>query len=207
MSLVIDVVDHKFEDTVTTIRGLPIDNQAVIDFIEVAKPARLIGDVKTVNLLNDQSSPIVNMRNLIAGQILAYCERNNTGHTGVETVECWGHIANQGEIVPPHVHPTSFVSAVYYPKASKQSCKLRFDRPGWATMAYQILRFRPKASPLTRQFIDLQLSDGLLVISPSWLPRGVTSSLSPETRVSVVFKFIVSGESAFNGNLLSGVVV
>lgn len=207
MTMFPQVSDHTFEDVISVVRGLDVDNREIVSEI-VSGPAvaRSENSVLTVNLRQNNNPAVLALIQIVSEQVLAYCQRTGTGHSSVELAECWGHVTGRGDSVPTHVHPTSFVSAVYYPEVIENSCSLRFDRPNWSSMAYQIMRYRPNSSPMTRQYIDVKPTTGLLVISPSWLPRGVSTGVIPGTRASVVFKFSASGDNLNNqwGKLLLG---
>ena len=102
-----------------------------------------------------------------------------------KVTDAWVNINVRDAINEPHSHPNGVFSAVYYPKADKDSGRLLFNSP---ITAHQYVidecEIPNKFNTNVRWIVPYT---GLLVFFPSWLVHSVSSNKSVEERISIAF--------------------
>ena len=96
----------------------------------------------------------------------------------------------KGAAHPIHGHPNNFLSGVYYLRTHEGANTVNFHDPRSQTGI-----IRPSVTELTAENTDqvvVKVSDGTLLMFPSWLPHSVDASGSDETRISVSFNIMFS---------------
>ncbi len=97
----------------------------------------------------------------------------------------------KGTAHPIHNHPNNFLSGVYYLRTHEGADTVNFHDPRSQTGI-----IRPPVTELTAENTDqvvVKVSDGTLLMFPSWLPHPVDANGSDETRISVSFNVMFSG--------------
>ena len=116
-----------------------------------------------------------------------------TGDGTFEITGLWANLNPKGAAHPIHSHPNNFLSGVYYPRTHEGADTVNFHDPRSQTGI-----IRPPVRELTAENTDqvvVKVSDGTLLMFPSWLPHSVDASGSDETRISVSFNVMPSAYS------------
>jgi uncharacterized protein (TIGR02466 family) len=136
---------------------------------------------------------------------LVSCIRHTTGtilqflKVGVAEIEltgCWANVAARGASHPMHSHPNNFLSGVYYVQTSPGADTINFHDP-----RPQAVILKPPVTELTGQNVDpvvIKVTNGTLLMFPSYLTHSVSPSESNEQRISISFNLMFS---AFAENL------
>ena len=104
----------------------------------------------------------------------------------------WGNHNLNGDICIPHVHRDSFLSAVYYPKASENS-RLHFQSPFTDALLAQIpISASEKYDEFNSAYHQVHAETGMLVIFPANLLHFVPPT--PGERYSIVYDIGVKHE-------------
>jgi uncharacterized protein (TIGR02466 family) len=113
-----------------------------------------------------------------------------TGDGAFELTGLWANMNPKGTAHPIHSHPNNFLSGVYYVRTREGADTVNFHDPRSQTGI-----IRPPVTELTAENTDqvvVKVSDGTLLMFPSWLPHSVDASGSDETRISVSFNIMPS---------------
>jgi uncharacterized protein (TIGR02466 family) len=113
-----------------------------------------------------------------------------TGDGAFELTGLWANMNPKGTAHPIHSHPNNFLSGVYYVRTREGADTVNFHDPRSQTGI-----IRPPVTELTAENTDqvvAKVSDGTLLMFPSWLPHSVDASGSDETRISVSFNIMPS---------------
>ena len=101
---------------------------------------------------------------------------------------CWANVNRQGASHRVHNHPNNFLSGVYYIQTDDGADTINFHDP-----RNQASVIRPPVTELTRENTDqvvVNVSDGTLLIFPSYLEHSVDANQSDTERVSVSFNIM-----------------
>ncbi len=113
-----------------------------------------------------------------------------TGDGAFEITGLWANMNAKGAAHPVHSHPNNFLSGVYYVRTHQGADTVNFHDPRPQTGI-----IRPPVTELTAENTDqvvVKVSDGTLLMVPSWLPHSVDASGSGQTRISVSFNIMPS---------------
>lgn len=94
----------------------------------------------------------------------------------------WGNINPKGGYNFTHVHPTGWMSAVYYVSVPKNSSPITFEDPRPA----KLMDFQNSCLVNNNHYTH-QPEVGQLILFPSWLPHFVDPNQSDEERISISF--------------------
>lgn len=122
-----------------------------------------------------------------AGSVLKLLK---VGYEAIELTGCWINVGTRGASHAMHSHPNNFLSGVYYVQTSPGADKLNFHDP-----RPQASIMRPPVTELTAHNTDqvvVQVTNGTLVMFPSWLPHSVPPGESDELRISISFNLMFS---------------
>ncbi len=111
-----------------------------------------------------------------------------TGDGAFEITGLWANMNPKGAAHPVHSHPNNFLSGVYYLRTQDGADTVSFHDPRPQTGI-----IRPPVTELTAENTDqvvVKVSDGTLLMFPSWLPHSVDASGSDETRISISFNIM-----------------
>jgi uncharacterized protein (TIGR02466 family) len=113
-----------------------------------------------------------------------------SGDGAFELTGLWANMNPKGAAHPIHSHPNNFLSGVYYLRTYEGANTVNFHDPRSQTGI-----IRPPITELTAENTDqvvVEVSDGTLLMFPSWLPHSVDPSGSDEARISVSFNVMPS---------------
>ena len=94
----------------------------------------------------------------------------------------WGNINPKGGMNFTHVHPSGWMSGVYYIQLSKDNNTINFEDPRPSRM----MDFQ-RSCLIKDEYFTHHVEVGDLLLFPSWLPHFVTPNTSNENRISISF--------------------
>ena len=103
---------------------------------------------------------------------------------------CWANVNAPGAGHRTHSHPNNFLSGVYYVKTQAGADTVNFHDPRAQTGI-----MRPPVTELTADNTDqvvVKVSNGTLLVFPSWLQHSVDANRSDAERISVSFNIMFS---------------
>jgi len=112
------------------------------------------------------------------------------GYEAVEITGCWATVLARGAAHKAHSHPNNFLSGVYYVRTRPGSDAINFHDP--RTQAGVI---RPPVVELTAENTDqvvVRVTNGTLLVFPSYLEHSVDANVNEEERISVSFNVMFS---------------
>ena len=112
------------------------------------------------------------------------------GDEAIEITGCWANLYAPGAAHRMHSHPNNYLSAVYYVRTWPGADSINFHDPRSQTGV-----IRPPVTELTGANTDqvvVRVSNGTLLVFPSYLCHSVDANASGETRVSVSFNLMFS---------------
>ena len=112
------------------------------------------------------------------------------GYEAVEITGCWATVLAKGAAHKAHSHPNNFLSGVYYVRTRPGSDAINFHDP--RTQAGVI---RPPVVELTAENTDqvvVRVTNGTLLMFPSYLEHSVDANVNEEERISVSFNVMFS---------------
>lgn len=118
------------------------------------------------------------------------------GYEAVEITGCWATVLATGAAHKAHSHPNNYLSGVYYVRVQPGGDAINFHDPRRQTYV-----IRPPVVELTGANTDqvvVRLTNGTLLMFPSYLEHSVDANTSAFERISVSFNIMFS---AFTENL------
>jgi uncharacterized protein (TIGR02466 family) len=115
------------------------------------------------------------------------------GDVALEITACWVTVLAKGAAHRMHSHPNNFLSAVYYLRTHAGADSINFHDPRNQTGI-----IRPPVLELSAENTDqvvVKVSDGTLLMFPSYLEHSVDPTASEEERISVSFNAMFSSFS------------
>ncbi len=112
------------------------------------------------------------------------------GYDTIEITGCWANIAASGASHAMHSHPNNFLSGIYYVHTHPGADSVNFHDPRPQTGI-----IRPPVTKLTSQNTDqvvVTVSDGMLLMFPSYLAHSVAPNESDTLRISISFNLMFS---------------
>jgi len=112
------------------------------------------------------------------------------GHDEIEMTGCWANIGATGASHAIHSHPNNFLSGIYYVHTHPGADSVNFHDPRAQTAI-----IRPPVTELTSQNTDqvvVTVSDGMLLMFPSYLAHSVAPNESGKLRISISFNMMFS---------------
>jgi uncharacterized protein (TIGR02466 family) len=106
----------------------------------------------------------------------------------IEITGCWANVNAPGAGHRMHSHPNNFLSGVYYVKTQAGADTVNFHDPRVQTDI-----MRPPVTELTADNTDqvvVKVSNGTLLVFPSWLQHSVDANRSDAERISVSFNIM-----------------
>lgn len=94
----------------------------------------------------------------------------------------WGNINRKGDFNYTHVHPSGWMSAVYYVQVPEKKSAIVFEDPRPAA----IMDFQ-RSCLNELNYIEHSPENGDLILFPSWVPHFVLPSSSEQSRISISF--------------------
>lgn len=114
-------------------------------------------------------------------------------HIGYEQIEitgCWANVLAAGAAHRAHSHPNNFLSGVYYVRTYPGADTINFHDP-----RSQVYVIRPPVTALTAENTDqvvVKVTNGTLLLFPSYLEHSVDANVSGQERISVSFNLMFS---------------
>ena len=111
-------------------------------------------------------------------------------HNEIEITGCWANINASGASHAIHSHPNNFLSGIYYVSTHPGADSVNFHDPRAQTGI-----IRPPVTELTSQNTDqvvVTVSDGMLLMFPSYLAHSVAPNESDKQRISISFNMMFS---------------
>lgn len=108
----------------------------------------------------------------------------------LEITACWATVNAPGRGHASHAHPNSYLSGVYYAQTQAGADTINFHDP-----RSQMGVIRPPVTELIAANADqavVKVSDGTLLLFPSWLQHSVDSNSSDRNRISISFNLMFS---------------
>jgi uncharacterized protein (TIGR02466 family) len=112
------------------------------------------------------------------------------GHDEFEITGCWATVLAKGATHRAHSHPNNFLSGVYYLRTHSGADSINFHDPRSQTGV-----IRPPVVELTAENTDqvvVRVSNGTLLMFPSYFEHSVDANMSEEERVSISFNIMFS---------------
>ena len=112
------------------------------------------------------------------------------GYNAIEITGCWANINASGASHAIHSHPNNFLSGIYYVSTHPGADSVNFHDPRPQTGI-----IRPPVTELTSQNADqvvVTVSDGMLLMFPSYLAHSVAPNESGKLRISISFNMMFS---------------
>ena len=112
------------------------------------------------------------------------------GYDTIEITGCWANINASGASHAIHCHPNNFLSGIYYVHTHPGADSVNFHDPRPQTSI-----IRPPVTELTSQNTDqvvVTVSDGMLLMFPSYLAHSVAPNESDKLRISISFNMMFS---------------
>ena len=112
------------------------------------------------------------------------------GYRKFEVTACWATVNAPGRGHPKHAHPNSFLSGVYYVQTQGGADTINFHDP-----RAQSAIIRPPITELVAANADqavIKVTDGTLLLFPSWLEHSVDVNASKRIRISLSFNSMFS---------------
>ena len=113
-----------------------------------------------------------------------------SGYRKFEITACWATVNAPGKGHPKHAHPNSFLSGVYYVQTQSGANTINFHDP-----RAQPAIIRPPVTELVAANADqavITVTDGTLLVFPSWLEHSVDVNTSERLRISLSFNSMFS---------------
>ena len=112
------------------------------------------------------------------------------GHEAFEITGCWATVLAKGAEHKAHSHPNNYLSGVYYVRTPPGADTINFHDP-----RNQAGVIRPPIVELTAENTDqvvVRVTNGTLLLFPSYLEHSVDANASEEERVSISFNVMFS---------------
>jgi uncharacterized protein (TIGR02466 family) len=110
------------------------------------------------------------------------------GHEAFEITGCWATVLARGAAHKAHSHPNNYLSGVYYVRTHPGADTINFHDP-----RNQAGVIRPPVMELTAENTDqvvVKVTNGTLLLFPSYLEHSVHANASEEERVSISFNIM-----------------
>jgi len=112
------------------------------------------------------------------------------GYDAFEITGCWATVLAKGAIHKAHSHPNNFLSGVYYVRTHPGADTINFHEP-----RNQARVIRPPVVELAAENTDqvvVKVTNGTLLVFPSYLEHSVDANMSEEERISISFNIMFS---------------
>jgi len=141
----------------------------------------------------DEFQELISCVSNVATSILQFLR---IGREPFEVTGCWATVLATGANHKAHTHPNNFLSGVYYVRVHPGADAIHFHDPRSQTRI-----IRPPVVELTAENTEevvVRVTNGTLLMFPSFLEHAVDTNMSAEERISVSFNIMFS---SFTENL------
>ncbi len=135
----------------------------------------------------EEFQELISCVNHVATSVLRFLR---IGYELIEITACWATVLAKGTPHKIHSHPNNFLSGVYYVRVHPGSDTINFHDPRRQTYV-----IRPPVTELTAENTEqvvVRLTNGTLLMFPSYLEHSVDINVSENERVSVSFNIMFS---------------
>lgn len=135
----------------------------------------------------DEFLELISCASRVAKGILRFLR---IGQDVFEVTGCWATVLATGAIHKTHSHPNNFLSGVYYLRIHPGADTISFHDP-----RSQARVIRPSVVELTSENTDqvvVRVTNGTLLMFPSYLEHSVDTNTSAEERISISFNIMFS---------------
>ena len=135
----------------------------------------------------EQLADLISCTQSTAQTILQFLK---VAYDSIEITGCWANINASGASHAIHSHPNNFLSGIYYVSTHPGADSVNFHDPRPQTGI-----IRPPVTELTSQNADqvvVTVSDGMLLMFPSYLAHSVAPNESGKLRISISFNMMFS---------------
>ena len=135
----------------------------------------------------DEFRELISCVSSVAKSILRFLR---IGQEDFEVTGCWATVLAAGAIHKTHSHPNNFLSGVYYVRIHPGADAISFHDPRSQTRV-----IRPPVVELTSENTDqvvVRVTNGTLLMFPSYLEHSVDANTSAEERISISFNIMFS---------------
>lgn len=142
---------------------------------------------QTLHLRNEFQDLVSCVSNKATKSILQFLRIDQEGF---EITGCWATVLAKGAFHNAHSHPNNFLSGVYYVRTQPGADTTNFHDPRRQTYV-----IRPPVVELTAENTDqvvVRVTNGTLLMFPSYLEHSVDINMSAEERISVSFNVMFS---------------
>ena len=133
----------------------------------------------------EEFQDLISCVNKFAKSILRFLR---IGPDAFEITGCWATVLAKGATHKVHSHPNNFLSGVYYVRTRPGSDTINFHDPRSQTRI-----IRPPVVELTAENTDqvvVRVTNGTLLMFPSYLEHSVDTNVSGEERISISFNIM-----------------
>ena len=133
----------------------------------------------------EEFQDLISCVNKFAKSILRFLR---IGPDAFEITGCWATVLAKGATHKVHSHPNNFLSGVYYVRTRPGSDTINFHDPRRQTGV-----IRPPVVELTAENTDqvvVSVTNGSLLMFPSYLEHSVDTNVSGEERISISFNIM-----------------
>ena len=137
--------------------------------------------------LRDEFQELISCVNDATKSVLRFLR---IGQEAFEITGCWATILAKGALHKAHSHQNNFLSGVYYVRTQPGADTINFHDP--RSQTYVI---RPPVVELSAENTDqvvVKVTNGTLLIFPSYLEHSVDDNMSEEERISISFNIMFS---------------
>jgi len=137
--------------------------------------------------LRDEFQELIACVNNASKSILRFLRM---GQEALEMTGCWATVLSKGALHKAHSHPNNFLSGVYYVRVQPGADTINFHDPRRQTYV-----IRPPVVELTAENTDqvvVRVTNGTLLLFPSYLEHSVDGNMSEEERISISFNIMFS---------------
>lgn len=148
------------------------------------------------SLLVEPKGPFAAFENVIRGAVEAYCDtfKSDPSHPFLSvppptdwSLTVWSVVMEEEGHQIPHIHPTGWLSGVYYPKVPATIDANSDGRTGWIEFGRPPETFHATKLPELRYFCP---EEGLLILFPSYLYHRTIPFTGHDARISIAFDVI-----------------
>jgi uncharacterized protein (TIGR02466 family) len=135
----------------------------------------------------DEFRELISSVSSVARSILRFLR---IGQEAFEVTGCWATVLAAGAFHKTHSHPNNFLSGVYYVRTHSGADAISFHDPRSQTRV-----IRPPVVELTSENTDqvvVRVTNGTLLMFPSYLEHSVDTNTSAEERISISFNIMFS---------------
>jgi len=137
--------------------------------------------------LRDEFQELISCVNDATKSVLRFLR---IGQEAFEITGCWATVLAKGALHKAHSHPNNFLSGVYYVRVQPGADTINFHDPRRQTYV-----IRPPVVELTAENTDqvvVRVTNGTLLMFPSYLEHSVDGNMSEEERISISFNIMFS---------------